>query len=96
MIAELIRQERMANFPLESYSSWIQDYFHLHCSPVFASCLKHEMTELALRSGFLVDKTLDEPEIKFTKYHIPNVGLLNIVEDMEQGYRLEKIGNLKQ
>ena len=100
MIIELIREERMRNFPLDNYSSSADDYFHLHCSHVFANALKQEFTVLCQRSGFttIVDRTDEEPDIttKFTRYQIPNIGLVNVIEDMEQGYRIERIGNLKQ
>lgn len=92
---DLLRDEVWAAYP-ENRKKY-DNYFNLHCSPRVADHLKGEFMNLVgSYTSIVVDRTDEEPDpniSKFVRYYIPNLGMLNVVEDMLQGYRIEKVEN---
>jgi hypothetical protein len=93
---DLLKDEIMSLYP---ENNRVHDaYYHLHCSPRVADHLKGEFMNLikGSYSSFVIDRTDEEPDPNasaFIRYSIPGVGMLNVLMDMLQGYRIEKIEN---
>lgn len=82
---DLIREEIFRNFTDKLPAA--EAYYNIHCSPAFASSLQKELESFRDSSSFVVDV-----ESKPSEFFLPGIGHLNILKDMLQGYRIEKVG----
>lgn len=91
MIIELLTEETHRISPRRRTLDG--EYWKLHCSPSFAEALKKDF----LRSGFIINidrgQNINFEDAQPTGYMIPMIGRIDVLEDMEQGYRIEKIEN---
>ena len=81
---DLLRDEVNRNFPERRKTD---EYFTLHCSPSFAAGVLREFESFRDSHFFIADRE-DEP-VHLSQFFVPNLGHVNIIEDMLQGYRLE-------
>lgn len=91
MIIELIQEEIHQNFPKkDNFDLSVIDKYIIHCSPIFSK----KLYECFLEKGFLISvndyNVIEKP--KFVKYQIPYIGILEVIDDLYQGYTIEKIG----
>lgn len=86
ILHELIEDEILNAFPRQRIRIEHEEY-ELHCSPLFAKML--QMSFLGRKGVIIIGEV--PKEAKFTSYRLPNVGLIRVIEDREQGYEINRI-----
>jgi hypothetical protein len=82
------------NYNPEIYPS---DVYEIHCSRIFAEAMYKDFVsrgfQIPAHLGTfapVVDEQGNILEPKFVSYQIPTFGILKVIIDMEQGYKIEK------
>lgn len=84
-IIDLLRDEILTLYPRKLTPEPANETYTLHCSKVFSEALKKSF----LSVGFIMEAGIPV-EATITKYMLPHLGTINVITDMEQGYKIEK------
>lgn len=95
-IIDLLEKEVREHYPDSRRLHINESKYTLHCSLTFRDCFIYEF----MKAGFSIPvtingETLTEEEVSsgITTIHHPTIGILNIIIDMEQGYKIIKDGD---
>lgn len=105
MIVQLIEEEIRRKYPpARNYSreDILNTTYTLHCSQIFASTLYKSFLDMGFQIPVLLEdleeatiEAVQNENVRYTKYQIPNIGCIIVYTDMEEGYRIEKITEKK-
>lgn len=105
MIVQLIEEEIRRKYPPtrnESREDILNTTYTLHCSQIFASTLYKSFLDMGFQIPVLLEdleeatiEAVQNENVRYTKYQIPNIGCIIVYTDMEEGYRIEKITEKK-
>lgn len=62
--------------------------YELHCSKAVSSLLREELSS----RGFIIAGEGQVMLEQVNKFQIPTIGIINVFLDMEEGYRIERVG----
>lgn len=86
---DLIRSEIHELFPPNNKESNFERKYTIHCSRVFSNSFTMSILKAAHTIPVVTDNK--SGEARFNNFVFPGIGTLELIVDMDQGYKIEKV-----